>query len=159
MAFANGNTHILSTEKMVRFAQLPRDAAWKFMAEIEAGGIPVLALRGGGQFNPDGSQDYDLMVPATVEALTIVLAMGVTRGWRPALTGTPRTVVGASSQAIFHSWMERFGGLCYAFTARDPAEPRLGLYAVVLDARSHRFAPGLERWGPRGPPEANALGV
>jgi ribulose-phosphate 3-epimerase len=58
-------------DKMVRFAQLPRDPAWKFMAEIEAGGIPVLALRGGGQFNPDGSQDYDLMVPATVEALTI----------------------------------------------------------------------------------------
>lgn len=58
-------------DKMVRFAQLPRESAWKFMAEIEAGGIPVLALRGGGQFNPDGSQDYDVMVPATVEALTI----------------------------------------------------------------------------------------
>ena len=58
-------------DKMVRFAQLPRDLAWKFMAEIEAGGIPALALRGGGQFNPDGSQDYDLLVPATVEALTI----------------------------------------------------------------------------------------
>jgi ribulose-phosphate 3-epimerase len=58
-------------DKMVRFAQLPRDFAWKFMAEIEAGGIPALALRGTGQFNPDGSQDYDLMVPATVEALTI----------------------------------------------------------------------------------------
>jgi ribulose-phosphate 3-epimerase len=58
-------------DKMVRFAQLPRDFAWKFMAEIEAGGIPALALRGGGQFNPDGSQDYDLLVPATVEALTI----------------------------------------------------------------------------------------
>jgi ribulose-phosphate 3-epimerase len=58
-------------DKMARFTQLPRDLAWKFMAEIEAGGIPVIALRGGGQFNPDGSQDYDLMVPATVEGLTI----------------------------------------------------------------------------------------
>jgi ribulose-phosphate 3-epimerase len=58
-------------DKMVRFAQLPRDQAWRFMADIEAGGIPAIALRGGGQFNPDGSQDYDLMVPATVEALTI----------------------------------------------------------------------------------------
>jgi ribulose-phosphate 3-epimerase len=58
-------------DKMVRFTQLPRDLAWKFMAEIEAGGIPVIALRGDGQFNPDGSQDYDLMVPATVEGLTI----------------------------------------------------------------------------------------
>ena len=58
-------------DKMVRFVQLPRDLAWKFMAEIESGGIPALALRGGGQLNPDGSQDYDVMVPATVEALTI----------------------------------------------------------------------------------------
>jgi ribulose-phosphate 3-epimerase len=58
-------------DKMVQFVQLPRDLAWKFMAEIEAGGIPALALRGGGRINPDGSQDYDVMVPATVEALTI----------------------------------------------------------------------------------------
>jgi ribulose-phosphate 3-epimerase len=58
-------------DKMVRFTQLPREQAWAFMAEIEAGGIPVVALRGGGRFNPDGSQDYDLMVPATVEVLAI----------------------------------------------------------------------------------------
>ena len=58
-------------DKMARFTQLPREFAWKFMAEIEAGGIPVIARRGGGQSNPDGSQDYDLMVPATVEGLTI----------------------------------------------------------------------------------------
>jgi hypothetical protein len=41
------------------------------MAEIEKGGIPVIPLRGSGQFNPDGVRDYDLMVPATVEQLTI----------------------------------------------------------------------------------------
>ena len=41
------------------------------MDEIEAGGIPVVMLRGDGQINPDGVRDYDLLVPATVEALVI----------------------------------------------------------------------------------------
>ena len=39
------------------------------MDEIEAGGVPVVMLRGDGQMNPDGVRDYDLLVPATVEAL------------------------------------------------------------------------------------------
>ena len=34
------------------------------MDEIEAGGIPVVMLRGDGQINPDGIRDYDLLVPA-----------------------------------------------------------------------------------------------
>jgi ribulose-phosphate 3-epimerase len=58
-------------DKMVTFTQLPKHLAWKFMAEIEKGGIPVIPLRGSGKFNPDGVRDYDLMVPATVEQLTI----------------------------------------------------------------------------------------
>ena len=58
-------------DAMVTFAQLPKHLAWKFMAEIEKGGIPVIPLRGTGQFNPDGVRDYDLLVPATVEALTV----------------------------------------------------------------------------------------
>ena len=33
------------------------------MDEIEAGGIPVVMLRGDGQINPDGVRDYDLLVP------------------------------------------------------------------------------------------------
>jgi hypothetical protein len=41
------------------------------MAEIEAGGIPVVMLRGEGRINPDGVRDYDLLVPATIEALVI----------------------------------------------------------------------------------------
>jgi ribulose-phosphate 3-epimerase len=57
-------------DAMVQFAQLPRHLAMRFMAEIEAGGIPVIPLRGTGQFNPDGVRDYDLLVPASVEALT-----------------------------------------------------------------------------------------
>jgi ribulose-phosphate 3-epimerase len=58
-------------DKMVTFTQLPKDLAWKFMREIEAGGIPVIPLRGSGQFNPDGVRDYDLLVPASAEELTI----------------------------------------------------------------------------------------
>lgn len=56
-------------DKMVTFTQLPKHLAWQFMREIEAGGIPVIPLRGSGRFNPDGVRDYDLMVPATVEQL------------------------------------------------------------------------------------------
>ena len=41
------------------------------MDEIEAGGVPVVMLRGDGQINPDGVRDYDLLVPATVEALVV----------------------------------------------------------------------------------------
>ena len=33
--------------------------------------IPVVMLRGDGQINPDGIRDYDLLVPASVEALVI----------------------------------------------------------------------------------------
>ena len=41
------------------------------MADIERGGIPVITLRGTGQFNPDGVRDYDLLVPASVEDLVV----------------------------------------------------------------------------------------
>jgi ribulose-phosphate 3-epimerase len=58
-------------DSMVIFAQLPKHLALRFMAEIEVGGIPVLPLRGNGTFNPDGVRDYDMLVPASVEALTI----------------------------------------------------------------------------------------
>ncbi len=57
-------------DAMVTFAQLPKHLAWRFMADIEAGGIPVIPLRGTGRFNPDGVRDYDLLVPASAEALT-----------------------------------------------------------------------------------------
>jgi ribulose-phosphate 3-epimerase len=58
-------------DKMVTFAQLPKHLAWKFMTQIEEGGIPVLPLRGSGRYNPDGVRDYDMLVPASAEALTI----------------------------------------------------------------------------------------
>ncbi len=56
-------------DAMVMFTQLPRHLAWAFMHEIEQGGIPVIPLRGTGQFNPDGVRDYDLLVPAAAEQL------------------------------------------------------------------------------------------
>lgn len=58
-------------DNWVTFASLPKEIGRRFMDEIEAGGIPVLMLRGGGVMNPDGVRDYDLMVPATAETLTL----------------------------------------------------------------------------------------
>jgi len=58
-------------DNWVTFTRLPREIARRFADEIEAGAIPVLLLRGEGEMNPDGVRDYDLMVPATAEALTI----------------------------------------------------------------------------------------
>jgi ribulose-phosphate 3-epimerase len=52
------------------FTSLPKHIAQRFMNEIEAGGIPVLMLRGDGEINPDGVADYDLLVPMSAEALT-----------------------------------------------------------------------------------------
>jgi ribulose-phosphate 3-epimerase len=58
-------------DRMVTFTSLPKHLAHRFMDEIEAGGIPVVMLRGDGGMNPDGVRDYDLLVPAMVEALVI----------------------------------------------------------------------------------------
>jgi ribulose-phosphate 3-epimerase len=66
----NGGEPPIPRDKMVSFTQLPRHLAMQFMADIEKGGIPVVPLRGSGQWNPDGDRDMDLLVPATVEKLT-----------------------------------------------------------------------------------------
>jgi ribulose-phosphate 3-epimerase len=58
-------------DRMVTFTALPKHLAHSFMDEIEAGGVPVVMLRGDGRINPDGIRDYDLLVPATVEALVV----------------------------------------------------------------------------------------
>jgi len=58
-------------DNWVTFTRLPKTIARRFMDEIEVGGIPVLMLRGDGDINPDGVRDYDLLVPATAEMLTI----------------------------------------------------------------------------------------
>ena len=67
----NGGTPPIPRDAMVTFAQLPKAFAWRLMADIERGGIPVIVLRGNGQFNPDGVRDYDLLVPATAEQLAM----------------------------------------------------------------------------------------
>jgi ribulose-phosphate 3-epimerase len=61
----------IPTDRMTTFASLPKHLAHRLMDEIEATGIPVIMLRGDGQINPDGVRDYDLLVPATVEAHVI----------------------------------------------------------------------------------------
>jgi ribulose-phosphate 3-epimerase len=58
-------------DRMVTFTALPKHLAHPLMDEIEAGGVPVVMLRGDGRINPDGIRDYDLLVPATVEALVV----------------------------------------------------------------------------------------
>jgi len=55
-------------DKLTPFATLPKHLAHQLMDEIEATGIPVMMLRGDGQINPDGVRDYELLVPASVEA-------------------------------------------------------------------------------------------
>lgn len=65
----NGGVPPIPRDKMVHFTSLPEAIARRLMDEIEAGGVPVIMLRGDGQMNPDGIRDYDLLVPATVEAL------------------------------------------------------------------------------------------
>jgi len=67
----NNGVPPIARDRMVTFTALPKHLAHRFMTEIEAGGIPVVMLRGEGRINPDGVRDYDLLVPATVEALVI----------------------------------------------------------------------------------------
>jgi ribulose-phosphate 3-epimerase len=58
-------------DRMVTFTSLPKHLAQRLTDTIEAGGVPVVMLRGDGQINPDGIRDYDLLVPASVEALVV----------------------------------------------------------------------------------------
>ncbi len=58
-------------DNWVTFVSLPKTIGSRLMRTIEAGGVPVIMLRGDGQINPDGVRDYELLVPASVEALTV----------------------------------------------------------------------------------------
>ena len=64
----NNGVPPIPRDKMAQITSLPKHLAHRLMAEIEATGIPVIMLRGDGQINPDGVRDYDLLVPASVEA-------------------------------------------------------------------------------------------
>ena len=59
----------IPSDRMAPVASLPKHLAQRLMTEIEATGIPVIMLRGDGHINPDGVRDYDLLVPASVEAV------------------------------------------------------------------------------------------
>jgi ribulose-phosphate 3-epimerase len=67
----NGGVPPIPRDRMVTFTSLPKHLAQRFVAEIEASGVPVVMLRGGGLINPDGVRDYDLLVPASAEAVVI----------------------------------------------------------------------------------------
>lgn len=67
----NGGVAPIPRDRMVLFTALPKAIARRLMDEIEAGGIPVIMLRGDGAMNPDGVRDYDLLIPATVEDLVV----------------------------------------------------------------------------------------
>jgi ribulose-phosphate 3-epimerase len=67
----NNGVPPIPRDRMVTFTSLPKHLAHRLMDEIEAGGVPVVMLRGDGQMNPDGVRDYDLLVPASVEALVV----------------------------------------------------------------------------------------
>ena len=68
----------IARDRMAGIASLPKHLAHQLMDEIEATGIPVIMLRGDGQINPDGVRDYELLVPASVEA-HVVEHHGATR--------------------------------------------------------------------------------
>jgi ribulose-phosphate 3-epimerase len=58
-------------DKLVTFASLPRPLAVVLRGEIEAGGIPVLLFRSrpADADIPDDVRDWDLLLPATAEAI------------------------------------------------------------------------------------------
>ena len=65
----NGGVPPIPRDRMVTFTSLPKHLAKRLWTRSRPAGIPVVMLRGDGQINPDGVRDYDLLVPATVEAL------------------------------------------------------------------------------------------
>ena len=67
----NGGVPPIPRDRMVTFTSLPKHLAQHFADQIEAEGVPVVMLRGGGQMNPDGVRDYDLLVPASAEAVVV----------------------------------------------------------------------------------------
>ena len=65
----NAGVPPIPRDRWTTFTSLPRHIAKRAMDEIEAGGIPVLMLRGDGGINPDGVRDYDLSVQLTAAGL------------------------------------------------------------------------------------------
>lgn len=65
----NGGQPPIPRDNWVTFASLPKAIGRRLAAAIEREGVPVIQLRTDGRINPDGERDYDLLVPATAEAV------------------------------------------------------------------------------------------
>ena len=80
----NGGVPPIPRDRMVRFTSLPKHLAKRAHAtRSRPAACRSIMLRGDGQMNPDGVRDYDLLVPATAEALVERAARrGARRGLR-----------------------------------------------------------------------------
>jgi len=67
----NNGVPPIPRDRWTPFVRLPRPIATKAMAVIEAGGIPVIMLRGDGPADEAGEREYDLSVPMSAEALVV----------------------------------------------------------------------------------------
>ncbi|HYC06753.1 MAG TPA: ribulose-phosphate 3-epimerase [Candidatus Binatia bacterium] len=67
----NDGLPLIPRDRWTAFVRLPRPIAERAMKTIEAGGIPVIMLRGDGPADPVDGRDYDLSVPSTAAALTV----------------------------------------------------------------------------------------
>jgi hypothetical protein len=56
-------------DRWVRVASLPRTIGEGVVRTVEAGGVPVIFLRGEGRVGVDGARDYDLLVPIAAEPI------------------------------------------------------------------------------------------
>jgi ribulose-phosphate 3-epimerase len=56
-------------DRWVQVTSLPRSIGEGVVRAIEAGGVPVIFLRGEGRVAPDGARDYDLLVPVAAEPI------------------------------------------------------------------------------------------
>jgi ribulose-phosphate 3-epimerase len=77
----NNGVPPIPRDRWTSFVRLPRQIAARAMAEIEAGGIPVIMLRGDGPADASGERDYDLSVPLSAETLVIERHAPARTGW------------------------------------------------------------------------------
>ena len=56
-------------DRWVKVTSLPREIGAEVVRAIEAGGVPVIFLRGEGRVAADGARDHDLLVPIAAEPI------------------------------------------------------------------------------------------
>jgi len=88
-----------SRDRWVTFARLPKQFGLRLQEEIEAVGVPVLILRGpDARMNPNGREDYDLLVPAPSEGLLIERFGSARDGWLAKAEAVRESFVGADGR-------------------------------------------------------------